>query len=230
MSIIVTCPGCLKSFQVSDQFAGRTGPCPKCKRTLTVPDKAQEVTVHAPEEFAGGGRSASGKMITKPVAFETTKLEPVKIVAIVAAALTVLALTWIGGHAGLLGNMIVATIGLLAVSPPLVVAAYGILRNQELEPYRGMPLYIRSSLCALAYVALWGIFTLLASPSVGLITGELWGWLIVVPLFAVTGGLFALAALDLDFGDAMFHYGFYLLATLILRWAAGMKWVWDVTS
>lgn len=228
MAIIVTCPGCLKSFQVSDQFAGRTGPCPKCKRTLTVPEKAQEVTVHAPEAFAGGGRSASGKLITKPVSFETTKAQPVQIVAIIAAVLIVLALTWVGGRTKLFDNIIVTAIGLLAVSPPLVMAAYAILRNQELEPYRGTALYVRSSICALVYVALWGIFTLLVSR--GVITGELYAWLIVVPPFAVTGALFALATLDLDFGDAVFHYGFYLLATLVLRWAAGMKWVWDVTS
>jgi hypothetical protein len=228
MSIIVVCPGCLKSFQVSDQFAGRTGPCPKCKRTLTVPDKAQQVEVHAPEEFAGGGRSATGKLITKPVAFETTKAQPVKVVAIVAGALTVLALTWVGGHAGLLKNMIVTAVGLLAVSPLLVIAAYAILRNQELEPYRGTALYVRSSLCAFAYVALWGIFSLLVAR--GVITGELFGWLIVVPAFAATGGMFALATLDLDYGDAVFHFGFYVLVTLVLRWAAGMKWVWDVTS
>lgn len=228
MAIIVVCPGCRKSFQVSDQFAGRTGPCPKCKRTLTVPEITQQVTVHAPEAFAGGGRSAAGKLITKPVAFESTKAQPIQIVAMVAGVLVVLALTWVGGHTGLLHNMIVTAIGLLAVSPPLVVAAYAVLRNQELEPYRGTALYVRSSLCALVYVALWGIFTLLVSR--GWISGELYIWLIVVPPFAITGGLFALATLDLDFGDAMFHYGFYLLATLVLRWVAGMKWVWDVTS
>jgi hypothetical protein len=54
-------------------------------------------------------------------------------------------------------------------------------------------------------------------------------WLFVVPPFALAGGLFAMAALDLEFGDAVFHYGFYLLATLILRWAAGMKWIWDLS-
>ena len=60
MSIIVVCPGCLKSFKVSDKFAGKKGPCPNCKRTLQVPTKEQEVQVHAPEAFAGGGKNASG--------------------------------------------------------------------------------------------------------------------------------------------------------------------------
>jgi hypothetical protein len=44
------------------------------------------------------------------------------------------------------------------------------------------------------------------------------------------GGMFALATLDLEIGDCLFHYSFYLLVTVVLRWVAGMKWVWDVTT
>ena len=125
-------------------------------------------------------------------------------------------------------SLIATTVGLLVVSPPLVVAAYRVLHNDDFEPYRSKELYIRATLCALAYAALWGVFSLLVAR--GVITGELWTWIYVAPPFMLAGGLFALATLDLDFGDCLFHYGFYLLATVILRWAAGMKWVWDVTS
>jgi hypothetical protein len=230
MSIIVVCPGCRKSFKVNDKFAGKSGPCPSCKRTLQVPEKSQEVTVHAPTEFGGGGRTKAGKLAIEPVAFAPAKLQPVMAVILVAAVLTVLAITWVGGRTKLklFDHLIVAAIGLLAVSPPLVVAAYSVLRDDELEPYRGKELYLRATLCALAYAALWGLFSLLVSR--GLITGELWTWLYVAPPFVLAGGLFAMATLDLDFGDCLFHYGFYLVAIMVLRWAAGMKWVWDVTS
>lgn len=227
MSIIVVCPGCRKSFKVSDQFAGRTGPCPNCKRPLKVPDKSQEVKVHAPEEFAGGGRSTSGKLIIKPVAFTPAKLQPVTTTIIVASVLVVLAVAWIGGHLKLFDSMIVTTLGLVLVSPPLVMAAYEILRNDDLEPYTGKEFYIRSSLCALGYMALWGLFALLAAR--GFISGELWNWLFVVPPFAAVGGLFAMGAFDFEFADGVFHYGFYLVVTMILRWAAGMEWVWNLT-
>src|SRR5664280_2030892 len=76
MSITVVCPGCRKSFQVSDKFAGKSGPCPNCKRKLQVPLKTEEVKVHTPEAFAGGGRSTSGKLVIKPVAFQPAKLQP----------------------------------------------------------------------------------------------------------------------------------------------------------
>ncbi len=228
MSIIVVCPGCLKSFKVSDKFAGRSGPCPNCKRTLQVPKKSEEVKIQAPEQFAGGGRSAAGKLIIEPVAFTPAKLRPVTATLIVATVLVVLALTWVGGRAELFRSLFATAAGLLLISPPLVVAAYLVVRNDELEPYRGRDLYLRSALCALGYAALWGVFALLAAR--GVIFGELWIWLFVVPPFALAGGLFAMASLDLGFGDAVFHYGFYLLATLILRWAAGLKWVWDVST
>ena len=34
MAIDVTCPSCHTRFQVSDKFAGKSGPCPKCKNTI----------------------------------------------------------------------------------------------------------------------------------------------------------------------------------------------------
>lgn len=228
MSIIVVCPGCLKSFKVNEKFAGKSGPCPNCKRTLQVPEKSQEVKVHAPEAFAGGGKTKAGKLVIKPVAFTPAKAQPVTVVIIVAAVLAVLAITWVGGRTKLFDNLIATSFGLLVVSPPLVAAAYMVLRDTELEPYTGKALYIRSCLCALGYVALWGLFTLLVSR--GVVTGELWSWLYIVPAFVSVGALFGLAAFDLGFGDAALHYGFYLVAILILRWAAGMTWVWDVAS
>jgi hypothetical protein len=228
MPIIVVCPQCRKSYKVNDKFAGKSAPCPNCKNTLQVPTKAEEVMVHAPAEFAGGGRSRTGKLITEPIAHTNARLKPVAVAAIAAAVLAVLVVAWAGRRAGVFQNMAAVIVGLLAVSPPLVIAAYAVLRDDELEPYRGMALYIRSAICALAYIALWGAFSLLASR--GIITGDLWNWAFVVPAFAAAGGLIAFASLDLDYGNAMLHYGFYLIVTVLLRWIAGMKWVWDVAQ
>ena len=225
MSIIVVCTECRKSFTVNDKFAGKSGPCPNCKHTLRVPEKSEEVKVHTPEQFAGGGRSKTGKLITKPIARTNAKFQPVTTALIVAAVLVMLVVTWVMG--GLFrDNAAASAIGLLLISPPLVFAAYEVLRDDELEPYRGVPLYIRSAVCGSTYVILWGIFALLVSR--GLITGELWNWMLVLPPLVFAGGLTAMAALDLDFGNAIFHYGFYLLVTLVLRWVAGMTWIWEI--
>jgi hypothetical protein len=221
MSIIVACPGCRKSFKVSDQFAGRTGACPNCKRPLRVPTKAEEVKIQAPEEFAGGGRSKTGKLITKPIERTNAKFQPVTTTIIAAASLLVLLLAWAGRHAHLFeSNNIFTIIGLLVISPPLALAAYEVVRDDEFEPYRGMALYLRTSLCALGYAALWGIFFGFVTP---MLTGELWNWIFVAPPFVVVGGLAAVAAFDMEFGTAALHYGFYLVATLLLGWVAGIQ-------
>jgi hypothetical protein len=228
MSIFVVCPGCRKSFHVSDKFAGKTGPCPKCKAVIQVPEKAEEVKVHAPTQFAGGGRSTTGKLVTKPIARQSAKFQPAVAAIIAAAVLIVFALTLAGGKAGLFrGNLVACGLGLLLVSPPLVVAAYTFLRDEELEPYRGVLLYVRSAICGLVYALLWGGFGYLISRQV--LTTELWTWALTVPFFLI-GGLAALATLDLDFGSGLFHYAFYLLVTIVLRWAAGLGWIWQVAS
>jgi hypothetical protein len=228
MSIIVVCPGCRKSFNVSEKFAGKSGPCPNCKRTLRVPEKSEEVKILAPEEFGGGGKTKDGKLAIKPVSFAPAKVQPVTTVIIVAGVVGAFAIAWVGGKAGFFQSLALTAAGLFIVSPPLVAAAYAVLRDVELEPYSGKELYIRSTLCALAYSALWGLFSLLVAR--GWITGDMWAWIYIAPPFVCIGGLFSLATLDLDFTDGLLHYGFYVLATAILRWAAGMKWVWDITS
>jgi hypothetical protein len=233
MSIVVVCPGCLKSFKVSDRFAGKSGPCPSCKRTLQIPTKEEEVKVHEPEAFAGGGKSTTGKLVTKPIDRVNAKLRPMTTTLIAAATVLVLLATWFGRCLGafecckVFDIPLAAILGLLLVSPPLTVAAYEMLRDDELEPYRGKALCLRASGCGLAYAALWGVFALLASR--GVITGEWWNWIVVLLPFVPIGGLAATGAFDLEFGDGVFHYAFYLLATGLLRWIAGMKWIWDLS-
>jgi hypothetical protein len=127
--------------------------------------------------------------------------------------------------------MLVARIaGLVVISPPLVLAAYWFLRDDELEPHSGKSLYIRAAVCALAYIGLWGMYSFVADPARGILTGELWTWVFVAPPFLFTGALVALASLDLEFGNAFFHYSFYLLVTILLGWMAGMGWIWNLSA
>ena len=70
MPIQVTCPKCLKRFQVSDKFAGKEGPCPNCKNVIKVPDKSEEVVIHAPDD--GAPKDRSGKSVLKPITRKET--------------------------------------------------------------------------------------------------------------------------------------------------------------
>lgn len=223
MAITVVCRQCRTRFSVNEKFAGRTGPCPKCKASIRVPTKKEEVKVHAAEEFASGGRNATGQLVLKPIARTDARVDPVHAVAIAAAVLAVVVMTWLGG--GVLATSTLAcAVGLLVVSGPLAVGAYMFLYDAEKEPYRGVELLVRAGACALGYVVLWGVLAYLAGT---VLTGELWEWLFVVPPFLALGGALPNLALDLDYGDGVFHYIFYMLVTLALRWIAGMPWPWN---
>jgi hypothetical protein len=79
MAIDVTCASCKTRFQVSDKFAGKQGPCPKCKAVIKVPDKSQQVVIHEPEA-AAGTKTSTGQPIFKPIAWKETRLTTLQIV------------------------------------------------------------------------------------------------------------------------------------------------------
>ncbi len=223
MAISVVCSGCKKRFRVSDQFAGKTGPCPHCKTPIKIPEKGPEVKVHAPEEFESGGRGQSGQLLIKPIARRYVRWNPVVTAGIVGAVLCTVAIAYLGGTF-FRDSLLVRLIGIMLVSPPLVIGGYMVLHDDELEPYTGKSLYVRGAICAAVYIILWGLFGYIAAP---LLTGELWNWFFVTPPFLFIGALAGFATLDLDFGSALVQYGFYLLVTIIVRWLAGMGWIWN---
>ncbi len=226
MPISVVCPGCQTRFNVSDKFAGKQGPCPKCKKLLTVPDvPAEDITVHVPEAYAGGGKDGKGRPVLKPIARKQSKFSATAIVAVVGTGLLTLVLAFMMRLAPSSNQMLIAGVGLAVISPVLAFAGYWFLRDDEGEPYQGKALYLRAALCGWAYALLWAAYVPL--PMFGLISGEIWQWLFVIPVFVAAGAGIAFATLDLDFGSAALHYCFFLAVTLLLRFAIGMPALWE---
>ena len=116
----------------------------------------------------------------------------------------------------------VLAIGAMMLSYPVVVAGYSLLRNDELEPYTGKDLWIRGGICALIYAATWGIHAYLGWRGVYGDSFELHHALIALTAMIVPGALAGLATLDLDGFSAAIHYGFYLVATVLLRLIMGI--------
>jgi hypothetical protein len=225
MPIAVVCPGCKARFSVSDKFAGKKGPCPKCKAPITIPAvAAPEIKIAEPEPYAAGGKGGKGGPISKPIARRETKVAPTTWALIGGSSLLVLVLAF--GMRMLPDQRPAIVVGLLVLAAPLAVAGYFFLRDDELEPYSGRPLWIRAGLCGLAYAALWGLYW----PLTPFLTGEVWQWLFVGPAFVAAGGGAAYALLDLDFSSGSLHYTFYLIVTLLLRAAMGLPPIWAVTT
>ena len=231
MPILVVCPSCKAEFKVSEKFAGKSGPCPKCKAPIKIPAVEAEVKIHAPEEMAAApGKGGAGKPKTaaaslKPIIRQETKVRPVAAIAIMLAVAATVAAAWFAGS-GFAENGWLRAAGLLVVSVPIVVAGYSFLRNDELEAYRGRALLVRASICALIYAGTWLAFSFIPPD----MTRSNVNWFFLAPPFAIVGALAALATLDLDFGSGFFHYAFYVVLTLGLGYLTGMSMPWSAPT
>jgi hypothetical protein len=219
MAINVVCPGCKSRFAVSDKFAGKTGPCPKCKQSITIPTPAaKEVVIHGPESAMP---TAPGSLpptipfrrIDRPVGRLTWALLAAGAVATMVAAWAI----GVGWRPDPPPNWILAAGGYL-VAVPCVALAYAAIRDKELEPYRGRSLAIRVAICALVYGSIWLAKGVLPADA----TAEMWQWMFLGPLFVFPGALAAFAAFDFDWGPATLHFSCYVLVTSLLRWLAGL--------
>jgi len=227
MPISVVCSSCKARFSVSEKFAGKKGPCPKCKTVITVPDApAEDVKIHVPEQFASGGKDSKGRPVSKPIPRRETKISPLVIGGIATAVIVTFVAALLAR--GVANKMPIIIGGLAVLSLPLAYAGYTFLRDDELEPYRGRALVLRAALCGLAYALLWAAFAPL--PAYGIVNDEPWRWVFIAPAFIAVGAGVAWATLDLDFGSAAMHYCFYIVVTLLLRAAMGMPPLWALAA
>jgi len=220
MPIQVLCSGCKARFSVSDQFAGRTGPCPKCKKPIKIPvPEVKSITIHEPEAPVTTS-SGSGKIPTAPI---VRKEKPISTMAVVfvaagaAFAMICALLVRLAFKAGEAPTWLLAAAA-LAVAFPCVLIGYRIARDREIEPHRGRALVVRCLICAAVYAAIWGIRSFVP---ITMTTDDMWKWLFVGPLFCGVGALAALATLDLDWPAGVAHFSLYMLFTALLRWLAG---------
>ncbi len=222
MAIRVTCKKCHTRFNVSEKFAGKEGPCPKCKSKIRIPDKSEEVVIAAPKET--GPKDSTGRAILNPIKRKETILSGVQITLIAVSIIGFLAVAF------LLRTMIddiaefpywLMGVAAVLIAPPLVYVAYAFLRNQELGFYRGGELWGRVGICSLVYAITWiamplAYFAFNDSYEVGsyVIAG--------IAMFGI-GAVTAMYCFDLDIVIGCVHYGLYMGICLVGRWLAGVK-------
>lgn len=220
MPIPVVCPGCQKRFNVSDKFAGKKGPCPHCKTVIQVPEKIEEVVIHAPEGF--GPKDAAGRAVLKQIARKETKVSPLLTAVILVAILIVLAVAWMFRSPKGDVPMLLLVVGAVALAPPLAWAGYTFLRDDELEPYSGKELGLRVLACSAVYALLWGLVALVTGYVLGGDRVEVIHMVFIAPVMIGIGSFGAYVSLDLEFGTAAVHCSLYLLVTVTLRLILGL--------
>lgn len=221
MPIQVTCPKCLKRFQVSEKFAGKTGPCPSCKNQIRVPDKSEEVVIHAPDD--GAPKDRSGVSVLKPIKRTETDVTKkgllITAAAIVAAIGAAIAMRLTGGL-----PVAMQIVGAVAVAPPLVWAGYTFVRDSELAPYVGAELRNRVLICSVIFAALWLIYAFVPAYVLDLDSAPEMSFLtfgIVFVVMLVIGALVSVGTFELEFTNGLAHAGLYLIATMLLALLSG---------
>ncbi|MDE0862259.1 MAG: hypothetical protein OSA98_00625 [Rubripirellula sp.] len=224
MPIQVTCPNCLKRFQVSDKFAGKTGPCPSCKKQIKVPDASEEVIIHAPDD--GVPKDSQGVSVLKPLKRTETDVTRKGILITSGAILLALA-----GAVGLRmsGDTIpvyIQALGAFFLAPPLIWAGYSFVRDSELEPYVGSELRNRVLMLSGIFAALWLLYAFVPNYVLDLDSPSEMNFLAFGLILAIMIGLGALASaatFELEFVNGLTHAGLYFIVAVMLALISGLK-------
>lgn len=222
MAIRVTCEKCLTRFNVSDKFAGKKGPCPKCKETIQIPLQSEEVVVHAPVDDSP--KDSKGRSVLKPIMREEVRVTKIGIFAAVGAVLAAIVAALMLRSVDVIPSWIPA-LGALLIAPPLVWSGYTFAREQELEPFYGRELHSRVAICSVLFALLWLLYAFVpayvmdydsvAQMPIGAVIVALAAMLAIGTLISVT-------AFELETGGGVVHAGFYIIATMLLAMLAGI--------
>ena len=224
MPINVVCPGCYKRFQVSEQFAGKRGPCPSCQTMIDIPK--EEVKIHAPDEFISGGKTVKGRTILQPLTRLSTDLKTRDMVISLVGLLLVFGLVMLFPALGLGRGVlnIIGIIGLFLVAFPLVYFGQRLLKDgDDLVQSDSTDVLRKCAICAGAYAILSICFEFLSKY---MQADGLFIWVYLVP-FALFSMFVAHVVFDLDFSRGLFHYLLFFVPVILLRGLMGLGWVWN---
>jgi cation transport ATPase len=226
MPIQVTCPKCLKRFQVSDKFAGKSGPCPNCKNPIKIPEESEAVVIHAPDD--GAPKDRSGQSVLKPIKRKETDVTRTGLLITAGCILAAFGMAFgFRLTSGESGTPLWAQIfGLVALAPPLVWAGYKFVHDPELEPYRGTELRDRVLICSGIFVAIWSVYAFVPTYLMDLDRPSEMSYMTAGIFFCIMLGLGALASsatFELEFISGLTHAGLYMLSVLLLAVVSGVS-------
>jgi hypothetical protein len=223
MPIPVTCSKCLTRFSVNEKFAGKKGPCPKCKAEILIPTLEQAVVIHAPPDSAP--KDSTGKSVLKPIKRVETEVTKrgiaISVGAVLGAILLAIAMRMTGGTP--IPARIIAAI---LLAPPLIWVGYTITRDSELEPYRGRELWNRLAIVSAIFSALWLIYIWVAPYVLDIDYGSEMSLMssgITLVVMLGLGAIAAMAAFELEFIGGLTIAGIYIAPTLLLAILGNVK-------
>lgn len=215
----------MTQFEVSDRFAGKKGPCPKCGHMIEIP-KAN-VKIVGPDEIVVDGKKVYNPEHVRPIeqkSYSFTGHALFVNLAVFAAVLAV-ALVFHFIHAPFLAVPVGIAL-VLAIAYPLMKYGYMTFRDpDDLEILLGGELGKKSIIGAAVFLALWLIYELILlymNPG-----GMALAYLVPIALFAA---FVPVVIFDMDFTDALAVAVVFLLAVILLRglmFSAEGGWIWQ---
>ena len=233
------CPKCRAVINIPKPPEGNAG----------APPPPAEVKIHAPGEApkgAGEGKTSSGRHLSKPIERTDVRVTPLGGGIVAAVIIGMFALAWFVGDALLApaelsqeqrddpaqSSVYASTLykalgmrflGLAVLGFTIVWAGYQILRDDELDPFRGRSLWIRAGICTAVYLVLWLAYWFI--PTDVALSG--YAWIYLAPPLLIVGGAAAFYCFELDVTSAAMHYLFFFIVTLLLGATAGLTMPWS---
>lgn len=225
MPIQVTCRHCLKRFQVSDKFAGKTGPCPSCKKPIEIPAADQEVVIHAPSD--GAPTDSTGTSVLKPIVRKETDVTKRGLILSIGSIVAVFAFALVFRFTGQAGvaPLWAQLIGVILLAPPLVWAGYSFLYDQEREPYVGPELRNRVLICSAIFAILWCVYAFVPTYVFELDQTDQMSWAvfgITLCVMIALGALASAGTFELEFFSGIIHAGLYFIVIVLLALTSGV--------
>ena len=222
MSIRVTCNKCHTRFNVSEKFAGKEGPCPKCKAKIRVPMPADEIRIEAPK--TKGPTDTEGRAIVDPILRRDTVLSTVQIVLLVAGMIGFLALAFgmryaVSDWMSTLG-WVVLGVGAFLMAVPLIFITYHIIRDNELQPFSGFELWKRIAICSVVFAASW-----VALPAAAYVFNGQFpevSWVLASLIMFAAGAVASMGSFEFEWLLGVVHYGLYFAVGIVARVLAGL--------
>lgn len=225
MPIQVTCRHCLKRFQVSDKFAGKTGPCPNCKKPIEIPGLDEQVVIHAPRDDSP--KDSTGASVLKPIKRKETDVTRKGLILSIGSVVAVFAFALVFRFTGQDGvaPLWAQLVGLVALAPPLVWAGYTFLYDQEREPYVGPELRNRVLICSAIFAVLWCVYAFVPAYVLELDQVKDMSWMtfgITLCIMIALGALASAGTFELEYFNGVIHAGMYFVAIILLALASGV--------
>ena len=210
MAIDVICTGCHKRFQVSEEFAGRKGPCPECKTVIEIPKLEDIVVVHERETTKTGAPTKLNSIRRQGTT--VSKLELIISLSAVALGLTI----------AIIGRF---TISEVSEAPGILIwgiagcmfgigtslLGYIVLRNSELEIVNDRRTILKASGIGILYAILWRLQIIITDSALTMEDGIILPGVIVLALaLTAIASFLPMVLLEFEFAQGLVHTSLFI--------------------